>query len=86
MLLIIVPFLLSPFPFSSKNRRQYPSHPVCPSTQEAGLPDGVFNMVQGEGETGRLLANHPSCDKLSFTGRIEQKGVFLFYLRKNFGF
>jgi hypothetical protein len=33
-------------------------------------------VVQGEGETGRLLANHPGCDKLSFTGRVEQKSCF----------
>jgi betaine-aldehyde dehydrogenase len=50
---------------------------LCPSTQEAGLPDGVFNVVQGEGETGRLLANHPGCDKLSFTGiELNRKAVF----------
>jgi betaine-aldehyde dehydrogenase len=50
---------------------------LSPSTQEAGLPDGVFNVVQGEGETGRLLANHPGCDKLSFTGReLNRKMVF----------
>jgi acyl-CoA reductase-like NAD-dependent aldehyde dehydrogenase len=28
----------------------------------------VYNVVQGEGETGSLLTNHPGCDKLSFTG------------------
>jgi len=38
--------------------------------KEAGVPDGVFNVVQGEGETGALLAQHPGCDKLSFTGSV----------------
>ena len=27
--------------------------------KEAGLPDGVFNIVQGEGQTGAELTNHP---------------------------
>jgi len=35
---------------------------------EAGVPHGVFNMVFGLGETGRLLAEHPDVDGLSFTG------------------
>jgi len=38
--------------------------------QQAGVPDGVYNVVQGEGETGALLTNHPDCDKLSFTGSV----------------
>lgn len=42
--------------------------------KEAGLPDGVYNVIQGEGETGALLSSHPECDKLSFTGSV-QTGV-----------
>ena len=38
--------------------------------KEAGVPDGVFNVVQGEGETGAMLTQHPGCDKLSFTGSV----------------
>ena len=38
--------------------------------QLAGLPDGVYNVVQGEGETGALLSSHPDVDKLSFTGSV----------------
>jgi len=38
--------------------------------QQAGVPDGVYNVVQGEGETGALLSSHPGCDKLSFTGSV----------------
>ncbi|NQW09669.1 MAG: betaine-aldehyde dehydrogenase [Alphaproteobacteria bacterium] len=37
---------------------------------EAGLPDGVFNVVQGYGETGGLLAAHPDVDKISITGSV----------------
>lgn len=36
--------------------------------QEAGLPDGVVNIVTGAGETGAALVNHPGVDKLAFTG------------------
>jgi len=38
--------------------------------QQAGVPDGVYNVVQGEGETGALLTSHPDIDKLSFTGSV----------------
>ncbi len=37
--------------------------------QEAGLPDGVVNIVTGTGSVvGSHLAGHPGIDKLSFTG------------------
>jgi aldehyde dehydrogenase (NAD+) len=36
---------------------------------EAGLPDGVLNVITGPGDpTGDALINHPMVDKLSFTG------------------
>jgi aldehyde dehydrogenase (NAD+) len=36
---------------------------------EAGLPDGVVNVVTGPGDpTGEALINHPLIDKVSFTG------------------
>jgi aldehyde dehydrogenase (NAD+) len=35
---------------------------------EAGLPDGVLNIVTGAGETGRALLAHPDVDKVAFTG------------------
>ncbi|RED12949.1 betaine-aldehyde dehydrogenase [Pontivivens insulae] len=38
--------------------------------QEAGLPDGVFNVVQGFGETGAALTNHDDVDKVSLTGSV----------------
>ena len=38
--------------------------------QEAGLPDGVFNVVQGRGETGRAMVEHPAVDKVSLTGSV----------------
>ena len=36
--------------------------------QEAGLPEGVVNIVTGAGETGAALVNHPDLDKIAFTG------------------
>jgi phenylacetaldehyde dehydrogenase len=39
---------------------------------EAGLPDGVVNVVTGFGETaGAALAAHPGVDKIAFTGSTE---------------
>lgn len=48
--------------------------PACASKlvetfQEAGLPKGVLNLVNGNGEgTGNYLASHAGIDALSFTG------------------
>ena len=40
--------------------------------EEAGLPSGVVNLVNGPGETvGAALVRHPSVDKVSFTGSPE---------------
>lgn len=36
--------------------------------QEAGLPDGVLNLVTGDGRVGQALAEHKEVDVLSFTG------------------
>ncbi|MEX2629244.1 MAG: betaine-aldehyde dehydrogenase [Tistlia sp.] len=38
--------------------------------REAGLPDGVFNVVQGFAETGRLLTRHTGIAKVSLTGEV----------------
>jgi phenylacetaldehyde dehydrogenase len=39
---------------------------------EAGIPDGVVNIVPGFGETaGAALAAHPDVDKIAFTGSTE---------------
>jgi betaine-aldehyde dehydrogenase len=36
----------------------------------AGLPDGIFQVVQGGAETGRLLTRHPHIRKVSLTGEV----------------
>lgn len=35
---------------------------------EAGVPDGVFNVVQGDYRVGQMLTAHPDIAKVSFTG------------------
>jgi acyl-CoA reductase-like NAD-dependent aldehyde dehydrogenase len=35
---------------------------------EAGLPEGVLNVITGDGETGAALVDHPDIDKIAFTG------------------
>ena len=37
--------------------------------KKAGLPDGVFNVIQGEGSiSGEAIVNHPKISLISFTG------------------
>jgi acyl-CoA reductase-like NAD-dependent aldehyde dehydrogenase len=35
---------------------------------EVGFPEGVLNVICGDGETGAALVDHPGVDKISFTG------------------
>ena len=37
---------------------------------EAGVPAGVFNVVQGAAEVGQWLTHHPEIAKVSFTGEV----------------
>ncbi|CAK7226412.1 hypothetical protein SCUCBS95973_006191 [Sporothrix curviconia] len=38
--------------------------------REAGVPDGVFNVVYGAGDVGTQLTAHPAIAKVSFTGQV----------------
>ena len=38
--------------------------------REAGVPEGVFQVVQGQAPTGRLLSRHPGIRKVSLTGEV----------------
>jgi aldehyde dehydrogenase (NAD+) len=38
---------------------------------EAGIPPGVINLVNGHGETGAAIVEHPDVDKIAFTGSTE---------------
>ncbi|QJR15286.1 aldehyde dehydrogenase family protein [Usitatibacter palustris] len=39
--------------------------------REARLPAGVVNIVNGHGETGAAIVDHPDVDKIAFTGSTE---------------
>ena len=38
---------------------------------QAALPPGVFNVVTGDGSTGKHLVEHPDVNKIAFTGSTE---------------
>lgn len=45
------------------------THIVLEGLHAAGLPDGVFNIVNGRGDVvGARIGNHPDVAKISFTG------------------
>ncbi|MGW7418676.1 aldehyde dehydrogenase [Streptomyces sp. NPDC054813] len=53
---------------------------------EAGLPDGVFNVVPGRGEVaGQALGRHPEVDKIAFTGSAEVARLFQVYAGESNG-
>lgn len=66
----IVPALLAGNTIVFKPSEQTPAigQLMAECWQAAGLPDGVFNMVQGARETGVALAQHPGHDGILFTG------------------
>ena len=39
--------------------------------EQAGLPDGVVNIITGAGPTGQALVRHDDVDKVAFTGSTE---------------
>ncbi|WP_338883401.1 aldehyde dehydrogenase family protein [Xenorhabdus sp. TH1] len=44
---------------------------VAELAKEAGIPDGVINIVNGTGtRVGSSLVNHPQCAKVTFTGSV----------------
>ena len=36
----------------------------------AGLPDGAFNLIMGDGTAGKALAEHEGIDAITFTGSL----------------
>lgn len=44
---------------------------VAELIHEAGIPNGVVNIVSGFGDIGAYLARHPSIDKVAFTGSLK---------------
>ncbi len=47
--------------------------------KEAGIPDGVLNVLPGYGDVGEALGRHKDVDVVSFTGSTEVGGYFLKY-------
>lgn len=45
--------------------------------QEAGIPDGVINIVTGFGDAGAALVRHPGVDKIAFTGSTETGQIIM---------
>tara|TARA_Y100000287_G_scaffold2684_1_gene2246 strand:- start:114 stop:1595 length:1482 start_codon:yes stop_codon:yes gene_type:complete len=52
---------------------------VAKIAQEAGVPDGVLNVLPGYGDVGEALGRHKDVDAVSFTGSTEVGGYFLKY-------
>ena len=53
---------------------------IAELASEAGIPDGVLNVVPGLGATtGQALGLHPDVDVLAFTGSTEVGALFLQY-------
>ncbi len=47
----------------------FSAHILTEILDEAGVPSGVFNMIQGSGRiVGHAIASHPDVDLVSFTG------------------
>ena len=44
------------------------AHALAAITHECGAPDGVFNLVIGEGGVGGAIVDHDEIDGISFTG------------------
>jgi lactaldehyde dehydrogenase / glycolaldehyde dehydrogenase len=51
--------------------------------QAAGLPPGVFNVVNGGGDVGARLASHPAVDMVSFTGSVRTGTAIMAAAAKN---
>jgi len=52
---------------------------VAKIAQEAGIPDGVLNVLPGYGDVGEALGRHNDVDAISFTGSTEVGGYFMKY-------
>lgn len=66
----IIPALLAgnTLVFKPSELTPYVSELVMKLWQQASLPAGVMNMVQGKVETGKILSNHSGIDGIFFTG------------------
>lgn len=73
---VMVPMWMFPMALATGNTFVLKPSPTDPSTslymadllKQAGLPDGVFNVVQGDKESVDALITHPDVHALSFVG------------------
>lgn len=73
---VMVPLWMYPVAIAAGNTFVLKPSPTDPSTsllmakllQQAGLPDGVFNVVQGDKEAVDALLVHPDVKAISFVG------------------
>jgi len=52
---------------------------VAKTASQAGIPDGVLNVLPGYGDVGEALGRHNDIDAISFTGSTEVGGYFMKY-------
>ena len=52
---------------------------VAKIASEAGIPDGVLNVLPGHGDVGEALGRHNDVDAVSFTGSTEVGAYFMKY-------
>jgi succinylglutamic semialdehyde dehydrogenase len=66
----IIPSLLAgnTIVFKPSEYTPYVGELIVDLMREAGIPEGVLNLVQGADETGKALAAHPDLNGLLFTG------------------
>jgi len=50
---------------------------------EAGLPNGVFNVVQGARDTGSALISHKDVSKITLTGSVDTGKIVMAHSAKN---
>ncbi len=73
---VMVPMWMFPVAIAAGNTFVHKPSPLDPSAairmaqllQEAGLPDGVFNVVQGDKDAVDALLEHPGVRAISFVG------------------
>ena len=73
---VMVPMWMYPVAIAAGNTFVLKPSPIDPSAsllmaklfKEAGLPDGVFNVAQGDKEAVDALLNHPDVKAVSFVG------------------
>mgnify|MGYP001718584607 CR=1 FL=1 len=70
--------------FINMNNFYFSGHGIVEFAAEAGIPEGVFNVITGPGSSvGEALGLHPGVDVVSFTGSTEVGRRFLEYAARS---